>query len=90
MIRRCTLRYMNPAITSAWTNNAEVSFTLLSDFIPEMRQQRMFSDMDAWGYSFRLGSAKAWFDQDAEDASAWLLNHNLVTSDNSPTWNIRR
>ena len=63
---------------------------LLSDFIPEMKQQRMLSDMDAWGYSFRLGSARGWFDQDAEDAFAWLLNHNLVTSDNSPTWNIRR
>lgn len=63
---------------------------LLSDFIPEMKQQRMLSDMDAWGYSFRLGSAKAWFDKDAEDACTWLLKHNLVTSDNSPTWNIRR
>ncbi|PCH98817.1 MAG: hypothetical protein COB76_06690, partial [Alphaproteobacteria bacterium] len=38
---------------------------LLSDFIPEMKQNRMLSDMDAWGYSFRLGSAKAWFDNDA-------------------------
>ncbi len=45
---------------------------LLSEQIPEMGMQRMFADMDAWGYSFRLGSAKAWFEQDAEDARQWL------------------
>ena len=27
--------------------------------------------MDAWGYSFRLGSARAWFEHDAEDARQW-------------------
>jgi hypothetical protein len=26
----------------------------------------LMADMDAWGYTFRLGSAKAWFEQDAE------------------------
>ncbi|MBS3744957.1 MAG: hypothetical protein KGY48_11440 [Wenzhouxiangellaceae bacterium] len=29
-------------------------------------------DMDRWGYSFRLGSAQAWFERDAEDARAGL------------------
>ena len=29
---------------------------------------RLMADMDAWGYSFRLGSARAWFENDAEDA----------------------
>ncbi len=43
---------------------------LLSDFIPEMKQNRILSDMDEWGYSFRLGSAKDWFEKDAEDALA--------------------
>lgn len=62
---------------------------LLSDFIPEMKQQRMLSDMDAWGYSFRLGSAKAWFEQDAEDAFAWLEKNHVVTADNKPTWLLR-
>ncbi len=46
---------------------------LLADLIPEMGRGRMFADMDAWGYSFRLGSAKAWFDEDADDALATLL-----------------
>ena len=62
---------------------------LLSDFIPEMKQARMLSDMDAWGYSFRLGSAQAWFEQDAEDAFAWLIENKLITSDFMPTWDVR-
>ena len=33
---------------------------------------RAFADMDAWGYTFRLGSARAWFERDAEDAAAFL------------------
>lgn len=63
---------------------------LLSDFIPEMKQQRMLNDMDAWGYSFRLGSAKAWFEQDAEDAFEWLLNNKLITSNSEPVWQVRQ
>lgn len=34
---------------------------------------RLMADMDAWGYSFRLGSTQAWFEHDAEDACAFLL-----------------
>ena len=63
---------------------------LLSDFIPEMQQERMLSDMDAWGYSFRLGSAQAWFEKDAEDAFVWLLKNKIINADNTPTWNVRQ
>lgn len=35
-------------------------------------RDQLWADMDAWGYSFRLGSARAWFEQDAADARAWL------------------
>lgn len=38
---------------------------------------RLMADMDAWGYTYRLGSTRAWFEQDAEDASAWLLQRGL-------------
>ena len=62
---------------------------LLSEFIPECGKERMFSDMDAWGYSFRLGSAKAWFEQDAEDARNWLQNHQIIDSQLQPTWDLR-
>lgn len=36
------------------------------------------SDMDAWGYTFRLGSAYAWFRYDAEDARLWLVRRGLL------------
>ncbi len=61
---------------------------LLSDFIPEMKQKRMLDDMDEWGYSFRLGSAKAWFEDDAEDAFEWLQSNNIITANNVPTWKV--
>lgn len=40
--------------------------------------ERAFADMDAWGYSFRLGSTRAWFERDAEDARAWLRQHGVT------------
>lgn len=40
--------------------------------------QRLMQDMDAWGYTFRLGSAQAWFEHDAEDAREWLLQRGLL------------
>ena len=38
----------------------------------------IFDDMDAWGYSFRLGSSRAWFENDAEDACKWLIQNDLI------------
>lgn len=51
---------------------------LLADSLEGMGRVRMMTDMDAWGYSFRLGSTKAWFEEDAEDALAYLLKHPLI------------
>jgi len=51
---------------------------LLSDALPDMGRTRMFKDMDAWGYSFRLGSTQAWFENDAADANQWLASHGLL------------
>ena len=45
---------------------------LLGELIPGMNRSRMFGDMDRWGYSFRLGSTERWFNDDAEDALAYL------------------
>ncbi len=40
-------------------------------------RERLFADMDAWGYSFRLGSTQRWFQDDADEAQAWLQRHGL-------------
>jgi hypothetical protein len=62
---------------------------LLADELPEVGRARMFADMDAWGYSFRLGSARAWFEADAEDAREWLRRHHIIDAADRPTWSLR-
>ncbi len=62
---------------------------LLADYIESFGQERMFHDMDRWGYTFRLGSAKAWFERDADDALSWLSRHGLVDREHKPNWTLR-
>lgn len=62
---------------------------LLADEIEGVGRGRLMSDMDAWGYSFRLGSTRAWFEQDAEDARRFLEIHGLIDESGSPTWCLR-
>ena len=45
---------------------------VLADRLPGVGRARLLTDMDAWGYTFRLGSARAWFEQDAEQTRDWL------------------
>jgi len=52
---------------------------LLADKVHGFGRQRCLADMDAWGYSFRLGSACAWFKSDAEDAQATLVAHGVLS-----------
>ena len=58
---------------------------VLADTLSDFSRERMFRDMDAWGYTFRLGSAQAWFEQDADDARAWLQRHAILNSDQTPS-----
>lgn len=51
---------------------------MLCDRLPGIDRARMCADMDAWGYTFRLGSAAAWFADDAEDARDWLVAQGLL------------
>jgi len=51
---------------------------LLADALEGVGRQSLFTDMDEWGYSFRLGSTRAWFEQDARDAQRWLLEHGII------------
>lgn len=62
---------------------------LLAEYITGIGAENLMNDMDQWGYSFRLGSAKMWFETDAEDARAWLIQYGLINHDNVPTWNLR-
>jgi hypothetical protein len=63
---------------------------LLADYLPGVGHDRLMQDMDAWGYSFRLGSSRAWFESDAADARAWLLGEKLLTSEGTPAFAIRK
>jgi hypothetical protein len=62
---------------------------LLSDQVEDMGRERMLADMDAWGYSFRLGSARRWFREDAEDARRWLRREGLIDTAGLPTGRLR-
>ena len=62
---------------------------MLADHVKQLGSQRILEDMDRWGYTFRLGSAQAWFESDAEDARAWLLQKNLIDRQTQPCWTLR-
>lgn len=54
---------------------------LLGDALPGVGRHRIHADMDTWGYTFRLGSARAYFERDAESAWQWLGTRGLIDAD---------
>lgn len=50
---------------------------VLADELAGVGRARLMGDMDAWGYSFRLGSTRAWFEQDADNARTFLQERGL-------------
>lgn len=50
---------------------------VLADELPGVGRARLMADMDAWGYTFRLGSARAWFERDADNAREFLKARGL-------------
>jgi hypothetical protein len=50
---------------------------VLADQLAGVGRDRLMADMDAWGYSFRLGSTRAWFEHDAGNAHAFLAARGL-------------
>ncbi len=51
---------------------------LLANCIDGFGFERACTDMDCWGYTFRLGSARAWFERDAEDAQQFLFECGIL------------
>lgn len=62
---------------------------LLADGVRGFGRERAFRDMDEWGYSFRLGSTRAWFEQDAQAAREWLRAHGIIDGDAALTGGLR-
>jgi hypothetical protein len=62
---------------------------LLADHLPGVGRKALCADMDAWGYSFRLGSTAAWLDGDSEDAMQWLQDHGLTDVDGGVRFCLR-
>jgi hypothetical protein len=62
---------------------------LLADLLSFTSSQQQMQEMDDWGYTFRLGSAKSWFNQDAEDVRLWLIEQGLIDKNNQPLFALR-
>ena len=62
---------------------------LLADELPQLGRERMFADMDAWGYTFRLGNSRVWFEHDAADARTWLSESGLIEENYRPTFRLK-
>jgi hypothetical protein len=63
---------------------------LLADELPMLGRDRMLRDMDTWGYTFRLGTARAWFVDDAADACIWLRRHGVIDEQLRPTFRVKQ
>jgi hypothetical protein len=62
---------------------------ILADQIEGVGRDTLMRDMDAWGYSFRLGNTQDWFRSDAEDALEFLTNHGLLSAAGEATFRLR-
>ncbi len=62
---------------------------LLAERLDGFGGPQCLRDMDTWGYTFREGSARAWFDGDGASARAWLTAHGLVDAAGLPTLRLR-
>ena len=90
----CTPERRAQVHTDAADNQDEENATcylqiLLARELPEFGQARALQDMDDWGYSFRLGSARKWFEQDAQDERQWLLDRGLIDAASAVLFRVR-
>jgi hypothetical protein len=62
---------------------------LWADALAGVGREGMWRDMDAWGYTFRLGSARRWFEEDAEEAREWLERFGIIDARGNFTGELR-
>jgi hypothetical protein len=62
---------------------------LLAERLRGFGAERCLRDMDAWGYSFREGSARSWFHGDGAHARNWLRVNGLIDSKQQPITKLR-
>ena len=62
---------------------------LMAGTLAAVGSARLCADMDAWGYSFRLGRTALWFEQDAQDSRAWLIRHGIIDAAGQLTGALR-
>jgi hypothetical protein len=63
---------------------------VLADELAGGGRDRMWQDMDRWGYTFRLGSAERWFREDAADACIWLQRAAVLDAEARLTFRCRQ
>jgi hypothetical protein len=62
---------------------------LLADELVGVGRAALMADMDRWGYTFRLGSAERWFEEESGIPRAWLCAQGLIDDAGRPTWRMR-
>ncbi|MBF0264053.1 MAG: hypothetical protein HQL46_02190 [Gammaproteobacteria bacterium] len=62
---------------------------LLSDHFSMSSKAQLMQEMDEWGYTFRLGTAKNWFEKDAIDAQIWLIKDQVIDNNDQILWQLR-
>lgn len=63
---------------------------LLAERLTGFGRERCLADMDAWGYSFREGTVRDWLAGDAAYAREWLVENELIDTNERPTLRVRR
>lgn len=62
---------------------------VLAECISGVGRDRLLADMDTWGYSFRVGNTREWFQSDADDAREFLVNHKLLDEHGAAIFQLR-